>query len=91
MLDWTRPLSWKCSIFLMSSFLYYKMNRSIITDEEFDSLAKDLHKGYYQFEHQHKHYITESMLEAGTGYNIDKYPQMVVQAALLALDLFQER
>lgn len=67
------------------------MNRSIITDAEYDRLAVQLLRGYSRFKHQHKHLVTEDMLQAGTGYAISEYPRMVVLAAHHALESFQER
>lgn len=90
MIDWRRPLSWKFSIYMVTSFLYYQMNRSVITDSEFDQLCKELDAGYDDFEHQHKHLVDREQFAAGTGYAI-KYPLMVQGAARHMLDHYAER
>lgn len=90
--DWGRRLSWKLSIFLVLSYMYYHLGRSIVKDEDYDRLARELLAGYDTFTHQHKHLVTKSMLKAGTGFNIraKDYPQMVIGAAYHALDSFFE-
>lgn len=89
LIDWDRPLSWKFSIYMVTSYLYYCLNRSIITDHDYDRLCHELGDGYDDFEHQHKHLVDRGQFEAGTGYDI-KYPQMVIGAAGSALDNYRE-
>lgn len=89
-IDWGRALSWKFSIFMVSSYLYYHMNRSIIPDTDYDRLAVELLEGYDRVSHIHKKYVTRRMLEAGTAYSIKSYPRMVVGAALRMLEEYQE-
>lgn len=91
LMDWDRALSWKFSIFIVSSFLYYQMNRSIITDSEYDRLAQEILAGYNDLSHIHKHLVTIDMLEAGTAFSIREYPRMITHAAYHALDAFRER
>lgn len=91
LMDWGRALSWKFSIFMISSFLYYNLNRSIITDAEYDRLAQEILAGYNTLSHIHKHLVTIDMLEAGTAYNIREYPRMIQHAAYHALVAFRER
>lgn len=80
--DW----SWgqKLQVYLMASFLYYHMNRSIITNDEYDQLCNDLAAGWKTGKHQHKHLITLADLKAVTGYAI-RYPSIVVGGAMLLL------
>jgi len=54
--------------YLMSSYLYYKEDKQVLTDN-WDSI-----------EHMHKHLITKGDLTAGTGYAI-KYTNMIIGAA----------
>lgn len=90
-MDWSRSLSWKYSIFLVSSYLYYYLGgRVIISNTEYDRLARELLAGYDTLSHPHKHLCTKAMLAAGTAYNIRDYPRMVVGAAMHALDSFKE-
>jgi NAD-dependent DNA ligase len=72
--------------FLMASFLYYQMNRSPISDCEFDQVCQDLLAEWDNFEHQHKYLVTPDDLRAGTGFAIKTYPLMVRHAALRWLD-----
>ena len=79
------PPSRLLSIFLMASFLYYRYNRSVLTDPEYDSLCVLLLKKWDSFEHQHKHLVTKEDLKAGTGFAII-YPKIVTGASLLWLE-----
>lgn len=89
-IDWDRPLGWKLQIYLVTSYLYYNMARSIISDHEFDRLCKELAEGWDTFEHQHKHCTSLGDMVAGTGY-ANTYPLMVQQAADTMLRTFRER
>ena len=64
----------------MSSYLYYKEDRQVLTDEEFDKLAKRLLDNWDSVEHMHKHLISKEDLQAGTGYAI-QYTQRIINAA----------
>jgi|TARA_R100001460_G_scaffold2812_1_gene8832 NAD-dependent DNA ligase len=66
--------------YLMSSYLYYKEDRQVLTDEEFDKLAKRLLDNWDSVEHMHKHLISKEDLQAGTGYAI-QYTQRIINAA----------
>jgi hypothetical protein len=74
--DWhvNRLVPW----YLMASYAYYMLDRSIMPDEEFDGLCKRLLEEFDFIEHPHKHLIDESSLEAGTGYGLreEEYPGM---------------
>lgn len=72
--------------FLMTSFLYYRLDAPVVTDECFDSLCKILNNNWDQITHFHKHLITRGDLEAGTGFAIE-YPLRVENAALRLKDL----
>lgn len=69
--------------YLMTSYLYYSMNVSVILDDLYDLIAKTLLAHYDQFEHQHKHLVSKADLEAGTLYHLrgGDYPLMVQMAA----------
>lgn len=64
--------------YLMCSYAYYKLNTNLITDAEFDQLAKDILADYDNIEHMHKHLVTKDQLEAGT--YLGQYPNMVMGA-----------
>ncbi len=66
--------------YLMSSYLYYKEDRQVLTDEDFDRLAKRLLDNWDNVEHMHKHLISKEDLQAGTGYAI-QYTQRIINAA----------
>lgn len=81
----TKQGAW-LQMYLMASYLYYHMNRSPITDEQYDWLCKQLLRDWDTFEHQHKYLVTKADLEAGTGYAIREYPLMVRAAAMKFLE-----
>ena len=66
--------------YLMSSYLYYKKDKQVLTDDEFDTLCKRLLDEWDSIEHMHKHLITKEDLQAGTGYAIE-YTNMIIGAA----------
>lgn len=61
--------------YLMCSYAYYVEDNPLITDDEFDNLAKWLLENWDDVDHQHKSYITRNDLVAGTF--LGKYPSMV--------------
>jgi len=76
----TLPINRLVPFYLMSSYLYYKEDRQVLTDEDFDQLAKRLLDNWDSVEHMHKHLISKEDLQAGTGYAI-KYSQRIINAA----------
>jgi hypothetical protein len=67
------------SMYLMASYAYYQGCDPIITDYEFDELAKYLLECIDTLpDHPHKHLITQEDLRAGT--YLGNYPDMVVGA-----------
>jgi len=64
--------------YLMCSYAYYKLDKNLITDQEFDQLGKDILANYDNIEHMHKHLVTKEMLDAGT--YLGEYPNMVIGA-----------
>ena len=66
--------------YLMSSYLYYKEDKQVLTDDEYDALCKRLLSEWDNVQHMHKHLITKGDLTAGTGYAI-KYTNMIIGAA----------
>lgn len=76
-------------LYLMTSFLYYEMNRSVISNDDYDRICGLLAAGWRGAKHQHKHLITLEDLTAVTGYAI-RYPSMVVGGALTLLKLHSE-
>ena len=62
--------------YLMCSYAYYKEDNPLISDQEFDDLAKFILENYNAIDHPHKHLITSDHLSAGTGYDI-AFPSIV--------------
>ena len=67
--------------YLMFSYAYYQENESLIPDEEYDQICRDLITNWNDITHWHKPLLDLESLKAGTGYDI-KYPNRVVTAAL---------
>jgi len=68
--------------YLMFSYAYYKENESLIPDSEYDQICRDLITNWDNITHWHKPLLNLESLKAGTGYDIAKYPNRVVSAAL---------
>ena len=70
------------SLYMVCSYAYYELDESLISDEEFDALCKDLLKNFGKIKllsgHPHKHFLTKENLEAGTGFSITNWPSRVV-------------
>ena len=64
--------------YLMCSYAYYKLDKNLITDQQFDQLGKDILANYDNIEHMHKHLVTKEMLDAGT--YLGEYPNIVIGA-----------
>lgn len=64
--------------YLMSAYAYYEQDDPLITDVEFDMLAKYILHNYDSLKHPHKELITKDDLGAGT--YLGKYPEMVKNA-----------
>ena len=69
------------SWYLMASYLYYKKDETVISDELFDQICKKILANWKDIEHPHKKRIKRGDLEAGTGYAIKKYPSIVMSSA----------
>lgn len=69
--------------FLMSSWLYYHADTSLLTDERYDRLCKELDAEWDSIEHMHKGVIDRASLAAGTAFSLpdEAYPTIVVVAA----------
>lgn len=87
--DWGASWQSKFQLYLITCFLYYRMNRSVITNDEFDRLCTELASGWRKNHHQHKHLVTLDDLVAVTGYAI-QYPRVVMGAASIMLERHRE-
>ena len=61
--------------YLMCSYAYYKQDDPLVSDEEFDELAKYLLENWKTVDHPHKWYIKKADLKAGTF--LGRYPTMI--------------
>ncbi len=75
--------------YLMHSYLYYKKNISLISDDSYDYICKTLHTNYNQITHPHKEHIDKEQLLCGSGYSID-YPSIVKGAANNLITIHKE-
>jgi NAD-dependent DNA ligase len=64
--------------YLMSAYAYYVEDKPLISDMEFDKLAKYIRHNYDELEHIHKHLVTIGDLDAGT--YLGQYPNRVKNA-----------
>lgn len=69
-------LSW----YLMTSWLHYVHDISVIPDDDFNELCLRLMEQWDRIDHRHKHLVDLDSLKAGTGYAISKYPEIVISA-----------
>lgn len=73
------------SWYLITSYLYYILDVSLIEDDFFDAMCKRmLHEwDTLALKHPHRHLISLESLQAGTGFNLAEsdYPKMVQGAA----------
>ena len=71
--------------YLMTSFLYYEKDESIISDGDYDWLCSELLIRWEDITHWHKKCIDRDGLSAGSGYAIKQYPNRVKGAAMAVL------
>jgi NAD-dependent DNA ligase len=78
-----RQLQKMLQTYLMTGYLYYIMNKSAISDSEFDQIAKILLAHWDEFDHPHKYLLDKEDLAATTLYRVreDQYPLVIKHAA----------
>jgi len=69
------------ALYMMSSYLYYKKDTNVLSDGDFDAICKRLLAEWKDITHPHKKFLKKGSLEAGTGFNIKKYPAIVRSSA----------
>lgn len=79
----------KVSWYLMCSYAYYQENISLLSDQVYDQICKDLLKDFDKIDHIHKHLLDKNSLKCGTGFNVI-YPERVIGAAKLAIKFNEE-
>lgn len=62
--------------YLTCSYAYYKMDISLIPDEQYDKMCKVLHKHFYEIQHRYWYVTRPEDFEAGTGYAINWPPEL---------------
>lgn len=68
---------------LMASYTYYHHDISLLSDELYDKMSRELSEKWDSISHMHKHLITLDDLRAGSLYALpeDRYPLMTRYAA----------
>jgi hypothetical protein len=69
------------SYYMMSSYLYYQRDKHVLTDPDYDTMCKRILAEWSNIKHQHKRRVKRKSLEAGTGYQLKNYPNIVMSAA----------
>jgi len=74
--------------YLVASFLYYHCDFSIMTDDEYDAICKELLDNFDDIEHPHLHLLDKEVLQAGSGFHLryDQYPLIVKSTAYSYLE-----
>jgi hypothetical protein len=54
--------------YLIHSYLYYILNESIITDDEYDTMCRQLDMNWSNYQSVWKKYVSRADLKAGTGF-----------------------
>lgn len=70
-------------LYLISSFLYYQCDRSLMVDSAYDLLCVRLLNEWNTVAHRHKSLVSRRSLQATTGFNLQRkdYPTLVQVAA----------
>ena len=50
--------------YLVHSYIYYQLDNSVISDGEYDKMAKHILENWDDLEHPHKHLISKDALQA---------------------------
>jgi len=68
--------------YLVHSYIYYQLDNSVISDGEYDKMAKYILEHWDDLDHPHKHLISKDALQAGTMLlKDDEYPTIVKDTA----------
>lgn len=71
--------------YLMNSYLYYELDRPVVSDAAYDKLCRMLYDHWDDVDHWHKPYVNRESLLAGTGFQL-VYPERTKSAAEHLLD-----
>lgn len=77
------------SWWVMSSYLYYHCDTSVLSDGRYDALCNQLHSEWDAVDHRHKYVIDRDALVAGTGFDLPvvAYPPLPCNAARVLAEL----
>lgn len=67
--------------YLLTSWLYYERDISLLPDDDYDKLCKKLLTEWSSIEHPHKQFVDYEGLSAGTGFAISHYPEITQHGA----------
>lgn len=76
-------------LWLIHSYLYYELGTSIISDYEFDTLAKAIDDLWDTIEHRHKYLLAKGEVHSGY-YMVGKFPSIVKGAANRLLEEYRK-
>ena len=66
--------------YLMSSYLYYKKDKHVLSDTDFDIICKRLVDEWDTCDHIHKKFLDKGALKAGTGHT-NEYNNRIIGGA----------
>lgn len=68
---------------LIASYVYYAHDLSLLSDELYDQMAREMKECWNELQHPHKHLITAEHLDVGSLYDVpaEAYPLMTRAAA----------
>lgn len=69
------------SWFLIGCYAYYQLSKPVMSDPDFDYMVKKLKEQWDNADHPHKELISETHLDATTGYDIE-YPNIVKHSTI---------
>jgi len=73
--------------YLIHSYSYYILDRSLIEDNEYDNICKTLLMKFEELTHPHKYLLDKEALSAGSGFHLkeEDYPLIVKTTAVMLL------
>ena len=79
-------ISQKIRQYLVHSFLYYKLNESIISDKDFDLICKEildfLESSTDEYFLPYRDLLTSSISNDASGFTIRKFPAEIISSAM---------
>lgn len=78
--------------YLVATFLYYHCDFSVMEDEEFDKICKELFDNFDDINHPHKHLLDRDSLQAGSGYQLrlSDFPTIVKSISYSILEYHRQ-